>query len=431
MTSRHKSDFGIFDEIRPPERGLADECVHCGFCLPACPTYELWGQEVDSPRGRIHLIKLGLAGEIEMDNAFRQHFDACLGCMACMTACPSGVQYEPLLQATRAQIERKSERPRAERAFRRLLLTVFPNRRLLRGAALGAWLYQRLNLRRLLEVTGVLRRLPARLRVLDELMPEVTLHNVVSNMPEVWPSRGPKRARVALLAGCVQSVFFRQVNISTARVLAREGCEVLVPRQTPCCGALSEHAGLDDLARAQARGMIELFEPLAVDRIIVNSAGCGAMLRHYGRLLRDDRHWSQRAAAFSDRVRDVMEFLDELGATSERRPLRATVAYHDACHLAHAQNIRAAPRRLLATIPELSIVEIPDGEMCCGSAGIYNLTQAEPADALGRRKAAHILSVNPDYVAAANPGCLLQLRRYLRPEGVSLVHPIELLDLAT
>lgn len=448
------ADHGIFDKLRPPSAALAEDCVHCGLCLPSCPTYALWGQEMDSPRGRIHLVKLGLSGDATMSESYREHFDACLGCMACVSACPSGVQYEPLLAATRAQLERHAPRSRRDRLFRSAILTFFPSRFWLRVAVLFAWFYQRLGVRRVLDALGARRRLPARLRALDELMPEVALRDVWAGLPDQLDSQGEPRMRVALVAGCVQSVFFRGVNLATARVLAAEGCEVIIPQDAGCCGALAAHSGADDRARAQARSLIEVFEAYddgrghGLDRIVVNAAGCGATLRHYDQLFADEPEWRERASRIARKICDISEVVNELadehGSRAERRPIAAgRVIYHDACHLAHAQGVRAAPRRMLASIPGLEVVEVPHdladhgpdgvglpGDACCGSAGIYNLVQPGPAEELGRRKAGVISSLGESAdgvtLAAGNPGCLLQLRRFLDPD-IRLVHPIELL----
>jgi glycolate oxidase iron-sulfur subunit len=419
---------GIFDATRPPSVKLADECVHCGFCLPSCPTYALWGEEVDSPRGRIHLIKMGLDGEVALDATYLKHFDRCLGCMACVTSCPSGVQYEPLLEATRAQLERHGPRRRGDRLFRRVLLTVFGNRTLLRLAALGGFLYRRLGVAALLGALGVLRILPRRLRALESLLPDVDAGAAVASLPARTDAEGAPRLRVALVQGCVQSVFFRGVNEATLRVLAREGVAVEVPPAAGCCGALSGHAGDDEGARRRARALIAALEPLdRFDHVVINSAGCGSALKHYGRLLADDDAWAARAVAFEAKVVDVVELLDGLEPRAPRGPLPTRVAYHDACHLAHAQGIKAAPRRLLRSVEGLELLEVPEGELCCGSAGLYNLTQIDAAEALGQRKAGHIAGLGADIVVAANPGCLLQIRKHL-PEGPELLHPVELLD---
>jgi glycolate oxidase iron-sulfur subunit len=420
--------FGVFDAFHPPSAELIDDCVHCGFCLPTCPTYAIWGEEMDSPRGRIWLMKAGLEGEVAMDRVFVQHLDACLGCMACVTACPSGVQYDKLIEATRPQIERNFPRTRGERAFRGLIFWLFPHARRLRAAAALAWMYQRVGLGRLLRRHGLLERLPPELRALEALLPDdIRPGQLRRRVPERVAARGPTRMRVGMITGCVQSVFFGDVNAATARVLAMEGCEVVAPRAQACCGALMVHAGRDQPARDHARRMIEVFEDADVDAVVINAAGCGSTLKEYGDLLRDDPDWAGRAAAFSGKVKDVMELLDELEPRAERHPLPARVAYHDACHLAHAQRVRTQPRRQLASVPGLEVLDIPEPEICCGSAGVYNLVEPEAAEQLGERKAANVASTDPDVIATGNPGCLLQIGRFL-DRDVPLVHPVQLLD---
>ncbi len=417
----------VFDALRPPSEELIDDCVHCGFCLPACPTYLLEGNETNSPRGRIYLMKMGAAGEVAMDDEFVGNMDACLGCMACVTACPSGVKYDELIEAVRPQIERHWERTRADRLLRALIFGVFPYPARLRVAAVLGALYQRAGGSALLARSGVLDRLPPRLRTLEALLPDVTLRQVLSRPAAFTPAVKPVRRRVGLLTGCVQRVMFSEVNAATTRVLAAEGCEVLAPAGQQCCGALSGHAGREPEAQARARRLIDVFEVADVDTVAVNVAGCGSALKEYGRLLRDDPAYAERASAFSARVRDVSELLDELGPVAPRHPIQARVAYHDACHLAHAQGVRAQPRAMLRTIPGLTVTDIEEADVCCGSAGIYNLVQPEPAERLGRRKAEHVAATDPDAVVTANAGCLLQIRRYLERD-VPVLHPVQLLD---
>jgi glycolate oxidase iron-sulfur subunit len=424
-----------FDALNPPKRELLDECVHCGFCLPSCPTYLLDGEEMDSPRGRIYLMDLAGRGEIPLDGTFARHIDGCLGCLACVTACPSGVQYDRLLEATRPQVERNIPRTIVDRRFRRGIFGLFPYPGRLRAAAALGLLYQRLGIQPLLRRSGLLDRLPARARALDTLLPPVRLRALFTRTPRHVPARvTPPRMRVALLAGCAQRVFFGHVNAATARVLAAEGCEVVVPRGQPCCGALSMHAGLEQDAARRARRTIDAFGQYDVDAVVVNVAGCGSQLKEYGELLAADPEYRDRAAAFAAKVRDVHEVLAELAPIAPRRPVRARVAYHDACHLANAQRVTSQPRQVLATIPGLEIVDIAEPEICCGSAGIYNLVQPETAERLGRRKAANLLAARPDVIATGNAGCLLQIRRFLDGDvgsgAVPVVHPVELLDQA-
>jgi glycolate oxidase iron-sulfur subunit len=419
--------FSAFDALRPPSGDLIDDCVHCGFCLPTCPTYLLEGNETNSPRGRIYLMKMGNAGEVGMDEQFVGNFDACLGCMACVTACPSGVKYDQLIEAVRPQIERNWERTRYERMFRTLIFSLFPYPSRLRPAAFFGTLYQKLGVRRLLDAAGLLDRLPPRLRATEALLPPLSMRQVVATQPAFTPAQGPRRRRVGLLSGCVQRVFFGDVNAATTRVLAAEGCDVVAPRGQRCCGALSSHAGREEEALERARRLIDVFDDAEVDTVVVNVAGCGSSMKEYAVLLRDDPEYAERAAAFSAKVRDVSELLAELGPVAPRHPIPARVAYHDACHLRHAQGVQAEPRAVLRAIPEMTVVDIPEADICCGSAGIYNLVQPEPAAELGRRKVGHILSTQPDAVATANAGCLLQIRRYLEA-GVPLFHPVQLVD---
>ncbi len=431
----------MFDALRPPDPDLLSTCVHCGFCLPACPTYQLWGEEMDSPRGRIDLMRSADSGEATWSPTFVQHFDACLGCMACVTACPSGVQYGPLLEATRAQIERHAERGPADRAFRAALFALFPYRRRLRVAAAVLWAAQRTGLTALAargvdllarRSDGAAEGTPpgrpgvlARLRALMSLAPPLTRADLAAAVPPLTAARGEERLRVGLVLGCVQAAFLGRVNTATVDVLAADGCTVVAPPHQPCCGALGLHAGRDEHARGRARRMISAMEDARVDRVVVNAAGCGSALKEYGHLLADDPRWADRAGVFAASVRDVHELLAEIGPAAVRQPVAQSVAYHDACHLAHAQGIRVQPRAVLAAIPGLELREVGD-DTCCGSAGIYNLIQPEAAEDLGRRKAAAIAATGATVVATGNPGCLLQLQRHL-PEGTRVVHPVELL----
>lgn len=426
LTALGEGQAGIFDLLRPPDPELVADCVHCGFCLPKCPTYSLWGHEADSPRGRIHLLKAGLDGELPMDDGFAGHFDSCLGCMSCVTACPSGVQYDKLLRAARPQLERNRPRSFGDRVFRNAIFAVFPYPRRLRVAAVLGIAYQ-VTLQPLLRKTGLLNRLPARLRALEGLMPPMRLGSVLGRLPEYAPAAGPVRCRVGLLAGCAQQVFFSEVNRATIRVLTAEGCEVFVPTGDQCCGALSEHAGREPEALRRARAMVDLLGGLDLDHIVVNVAGCGSTMKEYGELLHDDPEYADKAEALAAKVLDVSELLSRLRPIAPRNPIQARVAYHDACHLAHAQRVRDEPRAVLRTVPGLEVLEIPEWETCCGSAGIYNLVNPEAAEELGRKKVANIVGVAPDIIATANPGCLLQLQRFLERD-IPLVHPVQLLD---
>ncbi|WP_226370190.1 (Fe-S)-binding protein [Pseudonocardia oceani] len=415
-----------FDGHRPPERELLDDCVHCGFCLPTCPTYQLWGEEMDSPRGRIYLMDLAEKGEISLEGTFREHIDACLGCMACVTACPSGVQYDRLLESVRPQIERNVERDRGDALFRDAIFALFPYTRRLRAAALPGALYQ--QLRRIPGVAKLTSALPGRLAAMESLLPPVSVREAFARLPVFTPAVGTRRGRVALLSGCVQDVFFHRVNEATVRVLAAEGYDVLVPRDQQCCGALELHAGREETALGRARRTIARFETLDVDSVVTNVAGCGSSMKEYGHLLSDDEAWAERATAFSARVRDVHEVLAALEPVAVRHPVRGRVAYHDACHLGHAQKVRAQPRAVIRTIPEVELVDLPEAELCCGSAGIYNMVMPDAAAELGERKAANVRSVSPDVIVTANPGCLLQIGKYMADDGVPILHPVQLLD---
>ncbi|MGA8209664.1 MAG: glycolate oxidase subunit GlcF [Nocardioidaceae bacterium] len=417
---------GAFDEHHPPDAALIGDCVHCGFCLPTCPTYVLWGEEMDSPRGRIYLMKEGLEGE-PMTDSMVSHFDACLGCMACVTACPSGVQYDRLIEQTRAQVERRHDREPSDRALRALIFSLFPHPRRLRLLRGPLRAVQRTGLDRALRRTGLLERLSPQLAAMESLAPRLDRPEPI---PERVPATGQRRAVVGLLTGCVQGAFFPGVNAATARVLQAEGCDVVTPRRQGCCGALSTHNGREQEAQQFARGIVDTFEAAGVDWVVVNAAGCGSTMKEYAVLLADDPAYAERARSFSERVRDVSEILDELGPVAVRHPLETTVAYHDACHLAHAQGVRAQPRRLLTAIPGLELKEIAEPELCCGSAGIYNILNPVPARELGDRKAANIVATGAKVLVTANPGCLMQVTSAIQRSGhpMGMAHTIEVLD---
>ena len=424
--SIHPAKAVGYDEHHPPSNQLIDACVHCGFCLPVCPTYVLWNEEMDSPRGRIYLMKMVADGAATINDRWVSHFDTCLGCMACMTACPSGVDYAKLIEATRAQIERRYTRPASDKRFRRFLFDVFTRPDRLRALLLPLRLYQKTGLKTFVRRIGIPKLLPAQLRAMEALLPDVPAPETI---PQLIPAQGKRRRRVGLLLGCVQRVLFPRVNAATARVLAAEGCEVVVPAAQPCCGALLVHAGEEEQAVKLARQTIEAFEKAQVDEVIINAAGCGSNVKEYGHLLRDDPEYAERAKTFAAKCRDISEFLAGLEPRASYQPLRLRVAYHDACHLQHAQSIRAQPRALLGRIPQLELLEIPEAAVCCGSAGIYNLVQPEAAAELGDRKAAHI-TLNADMVVSGNPGCLLQLQSALtRAERrLPVRHIVELVD---
>jgi glycolate oxidase iron-sulfur subunit len=410
-----------FDPQRPPDQELIEDCVHCGFCLPTCPTYVLWGEEMDSPRGRIVLMGVGLDQQEAMSKTMATHFDRCLGCMACVTACPSGVQYDRLIEQTRPQVERNYQRPIGERMYRRLVFGTFPHPGRLRALLPALALAQR---------TGADRLLAGRPRLgaLTRLAPRVKARAAFRRLPAQTRASTPRRGRVGFLQGCIQRVFFGDVNEATVRVLAAEGFDVFAPRLPGCCGALEMHSGEEEAALQRARRMIEAFADC--DVVVVNAAGCGSAMKDYRHLLAHDGDWSERAVEFSAKVRDVSEFLAGEEPQAPRGPLSMRVAYHDACHLAHAQGLRVEPRAVLTSIPDLELIEPPDWEVCCGSAGVYNLMQPDAAAALGERKARNLLTTGADAIAAGNPGCTLQISFHLEALGKRLpvYHPMELVD---
>jgi len=387
-------------------RELTADCVHCGFCLPTCPTYVLWSEEMDSPRGRIHLMDARLDGTLTLNATVTTHFDRCLGCMACVSACPSGVQYDRLIETTRAAVEQEYDRPLGDRVLRGLLFRVLPYPR-------------RMRLALRLAPLGRIAPMPRRFKPLVQMAPRWRGRGEV---PAVTPARGEALERVGLLTGCVQRAVFPDVNAATARVLAADGFEVVAPPQG-CCGALSVHAGRLEEGKAFARKLIATFD--GVELVVVNSSGCGSHLKELGWLLGDER-----AAAFSAKVRDVGELLADLTPRAPRHPLPLTVALQDSCHLRHAQRLPLASRPSLTRIPALEVVEPAEQDLCCGSAGIYNVVQAEAARELGDRKAGHVLATGAHAYASANPGCLVQVSQALRraKQPLPALHPIELVD---
>jgi glycolate oxidase iron-sulfur subunit len=428
-----------------PSARLIEQCVHCGFCLPTCPTYALWGEEMDSPRGRIYLMKAVAEQRVPIDAAYVPHFDTCLGCVGCVTACPSGVEYGTLIEQARAQIEREYVRSPFDRLFRAALLWALPYRSRMRIALVPLLLIGDL-LQSLVRTTpqdesaGDRRstrddrqsdaRWADRLVALIRLAPPVSWRSLRARTREETPAIGEERLTVTVLTGCVQQLAFSHVNEATVRVLRAEGCRVIAPRGQGCCGALALHAGYPDRARAFARDAIAALDRPDVDRIVVNAAGCGSAMKEYGQLLADDPAWADRARAFSAKVRDVSEVLTELPPRTPRHPIVARVAYHDACHLAHGQQVRAQPRQLLEGIPGVELVSPAEPEICCGSAGIYNLVQPATAAQLGQRKVRNLAALTPDIIATGNPGCTLQIAAAARDLGWRwpVLHPVELLD---
>lgn len=401
------------------------DCVHCGLCTAACPTYVETGNENDSPRGRIYLMRAVTDQRLELNADVRRHLDLCLDCRACETACPSGVQYGKLIEPFRVEMESRNDVPAKSQDWfhRRVLFRTFPYPDRLRRAMRPARLVQKLKLDRF-----AARLLPKRLARLLEMLPPSEA--ALPELPPHLPAKGKKRARVALFTGCVQDVLFRRTNWATARVLQQNGCEVVVPSQQACCGAIHFHAGSSQPAREFADQNLEAFDIDDVDAVIINVAGCGSMLKDYGHHWMDERQ--PERSAFAKKVKDVHEFLDQLGVVPPRGRIKATATYHDACHLAHAQKIVSAPRNLLRNIPGLRLVDLPESELCCGAAGTYNLTEPEMSGRLSRRKMEHILGTGASVVVTANAGCLLQIASEARRQGqhLRIMHPIELLDLS-
>ena len=404
-----------FDDRRPPQRSIVEDCVHCGFCLDTCPTYALWGNEADSPRGRIVLVDLALGPASELSDEMVTHFDRCLGCMACVTACPSGVRYDRLIERVRPQVERHHQRSRSELVTRLLLFETLPHPRRLR------------RLEPLLSAARALGagRLPGRLGAMVRIAPRHPTRAARRlKLPARTPALGEQRGRVGLLLGCAQRVYYREALMATIRALSAEGFEVLAPKLPDCCGALELHAGEEEAAVARARATVAAFEALGVDYVVTGAAGCGSAMKEYGELLE-----TPATRAFAGRVRDVSELLASVEPVAPRGPVPLRVVYHDACHLAHAQRVREQPRELLRAIPELELLEVgAERDLCCGSAGVYNVLQADAAADLGARKARHLLDTGAEAIAAGNPGCAAQLDLHLRQLGhpLPIHHPIEL-----
>lgn len=408
-----------------------NRCVHCGLCLAYCPTFSLLGTEMDSPRGRIFLIKSMAEGRIALTDSTAAHLDLCLGCRACETVCPAGVPYGQLIEAARADIERQRPGGVLRRLFRWVNFSVLlPHPGLLSLAAGGLRLYQVSGLQRLVRATGLVRLLPSPLSAWEPLLPNIPSRADRAPLPEVTRAEGAKRASVGLLTGCVQQVAFGPQNRATARVLAKNGIEVVAPRTQSCCGALHAHSGEHATALEQAKETIEAFESAGVEQVVVNTSGCGAHMKSYGTLLAGDPAWAARAARFAARVSDVSEFLAREPLRPPLQAVKRKVTYHDPCHVVHGQKIRKEPRKLLAQIPGLEVVELSEADWCCGSAGTYNLTQPEMATRLQERKVQNIRATGADTVVTANPGCIIQIAQGLAQGGkpVQVLHIVELLN---
>lgn len=406
------------------------DCVHCGLCTASCPTYVELGDENDSPRGRIYLMRNVVDGRLELNSQVRRHLELCLDCRACETACPSGVQYGQLIEPFRVAMESEGDGGKTDDWFHRwLLFWLFPDpQRLGRSLTPARWA-QRLGLHQAFMASGLWRLLPPRLGRLVSLLPR--LRPQPQPLPHFLEAIGPRRARVALFTGCVADAMFRDTNWATARVLQQNGCDVVTPTDQACCGAIHFHAGVSEPAQALADQNAAALLDDDIDAVIINVAGCGSMLKDYG------HHWpdspgAEPRARLAAKVKDVSEFLDELGLIDPPGELRLNATYHDACHLVHAQKLRDPPRNLLARIPGLNLIELAESELCCGAAGTYNLTEPEMAERLGARKLQNIRDTGAQVVVTANAGCMLQIARQARMDGevLRIAHPIELLDLS-
>ncbi|APB33383.1 glycolate oxidase, iron-sulfur subunit [Gloeomargarita lithophora Alchichica-D10] len=423
-----------FDSQHPPSQAVIDTCVHCGFCLTTCPSYRVLGTEMDSPRGRIYQMNAINQGEIGLGMATVSHFDSCLGCLACVTACPSGVRYDELIGATRAQIQRNVSRSGWEMLVRGVIFQLFPYPERLRWVAPFLWLYQKMGWQRWLP--GLLGRISPPLGAMAGALPPLKFSQLLPQpWPEVLPAQGTRRYRVGVILGCVQRLFNPQVNEATVRVLRAVGCEVVIPPQQGCCAALPQHQGETAQAQTLARWMIDSFRHYQLDAILINASGCGHTLKEYGHILADDPEYRERAQAFSRQVKDVQEFLAQIDLGVPLYPLAdkpLSVVYQDACHMIHGQKISLQPRQLLRQIPGVELREPWDAALCCGSAGVYSFLQPETAQDLGRQKVMNLLNTGAQVIASANIGCTVQIQQYLRERTarVPVYHPVQLLDQA-
>jgi len=430
---------------------LMRQCIHCGFCLPTCPTYAVLGVEMDSPRGRIYQMQAVADGRLEVSDDFVEHMNCCVGCRACETACPSGVQFGKLIEAAREQIQitpmepvgadttvTPTRPPLALYLLRRVFFDIIlPSRLALSLVFGGLKLYQRSGLQKLVHRTGLfdlINNLPTpfkgKLSVPESLMEGAGGDIIPALLPEVVPALGHRYYRVGFVSGCIMDQVFRDINEASIRVLAANGCEVITPSQQGCCGALHIHGGEGEQGRALARHNIDIFEPYNCDFIIINSAGCGSTLKEYDHLLRDDPAYVERARIFSGKTKDISEFLASIELNSGLGEIKRTVAYHDACHLLHGQKIKRQPRELLKAIPGLTLVDLKESDWCCGSAGIYNITNQEMAQQLLKRKMEHVIETGASIIATGNPGCMMQIAMGVRERGLPMkvVHPVQLLD---
>lgn len=434
-----------FSHLKDLDYSVVQQCMHCGLCLPTCPTYDATKLERNSPRGRISLMRAIADGRLDPTEAFAEEMYFCLGCLACMTACPAGVNYAELFEHARAEAEASgvlnNPKRNAIRAFSVGWLFMDLSRLKVLGFAMR--LYQQLGLQWFVRNSGVMKLMPKRLRELEAMTPDIQPALSSDLIAPVTPARGQRRYHVAMLTGCAQDLIFSDVNVDTVEVLARNGCEVITPPEQHCCGSLHAHNGEWELAQRLARRNIDQFPPDQFDAIITNAGGCGSHLKHYAKLLKGDLVYEHRAHVWDTKVKDIHEWLGEIGIEPPKAPATKScdalpnckignhqvVTYHESCHLCHGQKITAQPRALLRAIPGVKLVELPESNWCCGSAGIYNLTQPEMANQLLERKMKHIRSTGAEVIATGNPGCLLQIVNGAKAEGLELrtAHPVTLL----
>ena len=424
------SDQPTVNNHEAPKQVDLDRCVHCGLCLNSCPTYRELGVEMDSPRGRIYQMVQVTLGEAQINPSYIEHLDLCLACRGCESACPSGVQYGRLIEAARAHIEDNVQRPWHVRALRALVFKgLLPSRAALQMAGFGLYLYQASGLQKLARGSGLLKAM-GQLGRAERLSPNAEMPSFYRYYGKIMPPVGEKRYKVAMLGGCMANVFFARLNEATVRVLQKNGCEVHIPENQTCCGALHVHAGLKKTARELAKQNIDALLAGEYDAILTNAAGCGSTLKEYHDLLEDDPAYADKAHKFVSKMKDVTEFLASIDLNPGMKRLPYTVTYQDSCHLAHGQKVRTPPRMLLKSVPGLTLKEMPMSDLCCGSAGIYNVVQNDMAMALLEKKMRYVNAVNPDVIVTANPGCMLQLRAgsELHGKGQPVKHVVEILD---
>jgi glycolate oxidase iron-sulfur subunit len=425
--------FPSFDAHNPPDPRLIDACVHCGFCLSTCPSYRVIGKETDSPRGRIYLMDGINEADIPLSPAIVQHFDSCLGCLACVTTCPSGVQYDRLIEATRQQVERNHPRSLPEKLLRQLIFSTFPYPNRLRFLLRPLGLYQKSGLQNLVRSLGFLQQISPQLAAMESMLPKIPIAAFQDNLPALIPTQGQKRYRVGMLLGCVQRLFNPEVNDATVRVLTANGCEIVIPPSQGCCGALTHHQGQEEQTKTLVRQMIDGFADSQVEFVLTNASGCGHTLKEYANILADDPQYRDKAREFASKVRDVQEFLADVGLSAKLSPLQdepLQLVYQDACHMLHGQKISVQPRQLLRQIPGVQLREPVDAALCCGSAGVYNILQPDVAAELGRQKVQNLLNTGASAIASANIGCFVQISKHLQLQGkqVPVLHPMQLLD---